>query len=385
MKIRKSFFSRISSVLLALSMVLLMAGTMGTTALAAGNDMTGQPPGETKANRTAAVPVSQTENDINGRHILTKVFDVTPDTDPETLKEDGMTVGGYTYELISITKGAAESFEDTQTVSEPQTLPLTAKTSDDAYREAVVSFAPTIEYDKDGYKGTLYLDNASIEVSETGRTQQKGSDAVTKSYTLEYNDDDQVPATITHNGKTYNRMSISWADGEYGEDGVVPNNYIATVRYGRSYTYSTVDGYQATATYAGEVGFHSTNTIRYTVEYLGTPVSSNLQAMNGMSGVTGFYQDAQGNYQPVMGMAQPNQSAGLSGNILTAIIVLICVVFVLAIGVAILVTLMLSNNKKNQELARMRANNAPVMLLGPSSQASAPVAEQAEPVQADNQ
>ena len=339
MKIRKSFFSRISSVLLALSMVLLMAGTMGTTALAAGNDMTGQPPGETKANRTAAVPVSQTENDINGRHILTKVFDVTPDTDPETLKEDGMTVGGYT-----------------------------AKTSDDAYREAVVSFAPTIEYDKDGYKGTLYLDNASIEVSETGRTQQKGSDAVTKSYTLEYNDDDQVPATITHNGKTYNRMSISWADGEYGEDGVVPNNYIATVRYGRSYTYSTVDGYQATATYAGEVGFHSTNTIRYTVEYLGTPVSSNLQAMNGMSGVTGFY-----------------QGAGLSGNILTAIIVLICVVFVLAIGVAILVTLMLSNNKKNQELARMRANNAPVMLLGPSSQASAPAAEQAEPVQADNQ
>ena len=148
-------------------MVLLMAGTMGTTARAAGNDMTGQPPGETKANRTAAVPVSQTENDINGRHILTKVFDVTPDTDPETLKEDGMTVGGYTYELI-----------------------------------------------QGGYKGTLYLDNASIEVSETGRTQQKGSDAVTKSYTLEYNDDDQVPATITHNGKTYNRMSISWAGGE---------------------------------------------------------------------------------------------------------------------------------------------------------------------------
>lgn len=364
-------------------MVLLMAGTMGTTALAAGNEiMTGQPPGDTKVNRTAAVPVSQTENDINGRHILTKVFEVTPGTDPETLKEDGMTVGGYTYELISFTKGAAESFEDTQTVSEPQTLPLTAKTSDDAYREAVVSFAPTIEYDKEGYKGTLYLDNSSIEVSETGRTQQKGSDAVTKSFTLEYNDDDQVPKTITHNGKTYNRMSVSWSDGEYGEDGVVPNNYIATARYGRSYTYSTVDGYQATATYAGEVGFHSTNTIRYTAEYLGTPVSSNLQAMNGMSGVTGFYQDAQGNYQPVMGMAQQS-GAGLSGNILTAIIILVCVVFVLAIGVAILVTLMLSNNKKNQELARMRANNAPVMLLGPSAQASTPVVEQAEPVQAD--
>ena len=349
---------------LAFSFILVMVGTSGNVALAADGPST-----ETKANRTTAVPVSQTENDINGRHILTKVFEVTPGTDPETLKEDGMTVGGYTYELISFTK-ENDSFEDTQTVSQPETLPLTAKTSAEAYKEAVVSFAPTITYDQDGYTGTLYLDNASIEVSETGRTEQKGSDAFTKSYTLEYNDEDAIPSTVTQNGKTYSRLSISWSDGEYGDDGTIPNNYIATVRYGRSYTYSTVDGYQATATYAGEVSYKNTTVIRYTAEYLGTPITTNLQAMNGMSSVTGYYVDANGNYQPIMNNQQSGTTGGMSNTVLIAILVLVGIVFVLAIGVSILVTLMISNNKKNQQIARTQSQQGPVMLLGP-----APVAQ----------
>ena len=349
---------------LAFSFVILMAGASGNVALAAEG-----PAPEAKANRTTAVPVSQTENDINGRHILTKVFEVTPGTDPETLKEDGMTVGGYTYELISFTK-ESDSFEDTQTVSQPETLPLTAKTSAEAYKEAVVSFAPTITYDQDGYTGTLYLDNASIEVSETGRTEQKGSDGFTKSYTLEYNDEDAIPSTVTQNGKTYSRISISWADGEYGDDGTVPNNYIATVRYGRSYTYSTVDGYQATATYAGEVAYKNTTVIRYTAEYLGTPITTNLQAMNGMSSVTGYYQDANGNYQPIVNNQVPgNTNTGMNSTVLTVVIVLVAVVFVLAIGVSVLITLMISNNKKNQQIARTQSQQGPVMLLGPAPQA----------------
>ena len=379
-----------------MSLMVLMAGAACSPALAADGDPAGSP-GEqaseqeqVKTNRIAAVPVSQTENDINGRHVLTKVFEVNPGTDPETLKEDGMTVGGYTYELISFTK-ETDNFEDSQTVSEPQTLPLTARTSEAAYKEAVASFAPTIDYDQDGYVGTLYLDNNSIEVSETGRSNKSGTDSVTKSYTMPYNDDDSIPSSIDYNGKTYTRSSISWADGEYGEDGTMPENYVATVRYTRGYTYSTVNGYQATATYAGEVSYRNTSIIRYKAEYLGTPVSGNVQAMGNL-GNGQYYIDENGNPQPVSSLQPQAQQAApvvqpadnpMNKTILIAVAVLLGIVFVLALGVAILMTLMISNNKKNQQLMQMQAQRGPVMLLGsgsmPQSASYAPPRQYVQP------
>lgn len=361
--------------LLAMCLMLCVAGSLGSTAFAEGEEPAGH--------RTSAVPVSQTENDINGRHILTKIFEVNPGTDPETLKEDGMEVGGYRYELISITK-ETDNFEDTQTVSVPQSLALSAKSSDAAYREAVANFAPSIEYDQDGYIGELYLDNSSIEVSETGRQSHKGSDGITKTYTMAYNDDSQIPSTVTQNGKTYSRSSISWSDGEYGADGVMPENYVATVRYTRSYTYSTVDGYQATANYAGEVMYKNASIIRYKVEYLGTPIGAGAQVI-GAGTVGSYYIDANGNYIPVpdVSVGNPTGSVGISNTMLIVIISLVALIFLLALGVSILVTLMITNNKRNRELMRLQANQAPVMLLPGAVQTQSPQNSpvQAEPVQ----
>lgn len=228
--------------------------------------------------QTTEVPVSQTEANINGRQVLTKVFEVSPDVDPESLKESGIVIGGYEYTLSSFTKETATK-EATKSVTSEQTITLKSSNKNDAYVEALKELPQTIEYTEDGYAGEISLVASSVEVAETGRSSHKASDVQTKKYTLSYNDDSLVPATISVNGKTYTRTSLSWADGAYGPDGVMPENYIATAKYARSWSYESVDGYKATATYAGDVQMSNATMVRYTVEYTGTPISGNEPAV----------------------------------------------------------------------------------------------------------
>ncbi len=234
-------------------------------------------------NRLTEVPIYQNEANINGRQVLTKVFEVSPDTDPETLKETGLVIDGFEYTLSSFTKETTTK-EDTKTESETKTISLKSSNQNDAYLEALKTFSQTIEYNQDGYEGTLNLVAASIEVSETGRSSHKASDVKTKTYTFDYNDDSLIPGTINVGGKTYTKSSVSWSDGAYGADGVMPENYVATVRYGRSWSYSSVDGYQATAEYTGTVNSKNNELVKYTVEYIGQPVQGSGNQSRGLFG-----------------------------------------------------------------------------------------------------
>ena len=263
--------TKITRACLCLSLVLTMLATSAFAAEPAGDGNAGGTPVPT--GQTMEVPVSQTEANINGRQVLTKVFEVSPDVNPESLKEYGLVIGGYEYTLSSFTKETATK-EDTKSVTKEHEIALTSSNKNDAYVEALKTFPQTLKYDEEGYAGELNLVASTIEVEETGRSQKKASDVKTKTYTFDYNDDSLVPATISVGGKTYNRMSVSWSDGAYGPDGVMPENYIATARYGRSWTYSSVDGYQATATYSGTANLVNSAMVRYTVEYIGTPVGT---------------------------------------------------------------------------------------------------------------
>ena len=47
------------------------------------------------------VPIEQTEQMIDGKQTLTKVFEVDPSVDPATLQEDGLEMNGFRYSLVS--------------------------------------------------------------------------------------------------------------------------------------------------------------------------------------------------------------------------------------------------------------------------------------------
>ena len=71
------------------------------------------------------VPIEQTEQMIDGKQTLTKVFEVDPSVDPATLQEDGLEMNGFRYSLVSLTKETFDK-EVTQTVSVEQQAALSS-------------------------------------------------------------------------------------------------------------------------------------------------------------------------------------------------------------------------------------------------------------------
>lgn len=224
------------------------------------------------------VPVSQTEQMVNGQQTLVKVFEVSPSTDPQTLVEQDLVQNGYSYAMTSIVKDV-ESKEVEKEITQEETVTIDTSKEDDARVEALKSMPPFIEYDKDGFTGKLYPLVNTLELTETGRSSHSGSNKVTKTFTVDYNDESLIPGTISEGGKTYSRSSITWADGQYMEDGAIPENYVATATYSKPYSYTTVDGYEAKMTYTGEVKKVSDETVSYTLTYIGTPLEVEPEGM----------------------------------------------------------------------------------------------------------
>jgi len=218
------------------------------------------------------VPVSQTEQMINGQQTMVKVFEVSPETDPEALIETDLRQNGYVYTMTSIVKDVIKD-ESSRDITQTQVIGIANSDEDDARIEALKSMPAFIEYDKDGCAGKLYPIVNTLELTETGRTSHSGSSKITRTYTYEYNDDSLIPETVTENGKGYVKSSVSWTEGAYMSDGAIPENYVATVTYARPYSYTTIDGFTASMTYSGTVSKVDNELIRYTLTYYGTPES----------------------------------------------------------------------------------------------------------------
>lgn len=214
------------------------------------------------------VPIEQTEQMIDGKQTLTKVFEVDPSVDPATLQEDGLELNGYRYSLVSFTKETFDK-EVTQTVSVEQQAALSSNDAAAAKAEAFTALPDTYDYDQDGYAGTLVRDSSTVTIAETGRSKQSGTSTKTKTYEFDYNDESLIPNTISVDGKTYTKRSVSWSEGGYGENSTIPSSYIARVTYSRGWTQSVVDGYTATATYTGDVTLKATTMVRYKAVYNG--------------------------------------------------------------------------------------------------------------------
>lgn len=226
------------------------------------------------------VPDSEVAQEVNGKQILTRVFKVDESVDPATLKVEKLTVDGFDYTFTSIT-------QDVETMSDEKRVQVKVEhTSDTDDMEACIKlFDSELLYDEDGYTGTLHIDPKSV-VTVVTATEKKGGTTkknVTKVYNLDSNDPSLVPETITENGITMKRNSLSWQEAGYLPDSSIPTGYIATAVYGYSKTsYTEVPSeYTTTATYTGTVSKEGESVYTYTLTYAGTPVTADYTAMIG--------------------------------------------------------------------------------------------------------
>lgn len=213
------------------------------------------------------IPVSQTEQMIDGRQTLVKVFEVDDSVTPESLIEEDLEQNGYRYYMTSIVKDAV-MVEDTKEITQDYTVTISVSDEDKARLEALESMPAFLEYDEGGYVGKLYAVPSSLVGVVTGRTNHSGTKTIQKVYTEDYNDDSLIPTTADG----YSLSNISWSENGYVADSSVPDSYTATATYAKRYSYSTINGWDFTMTYVGDVDYEHEDVVRYTLTYTGEKI-----------------------------------------------------------------------------------------------------------------
>ena len=216
-------------------------------------------------------PVSTELVEINGVPTLTKTFELAPDVDPALLREEPFSQDGYGYRYQRMDKSDQEITDEKEA---EETVTVDAPSRELA--DVIDQFPATRQYSKDGYTGELLLDVQSITVEATGYSTVTDSHphTVTKTYELAYNDRSLVPETVQADGLTLPLTDLSWSEAKNVEDSDVPASWTATATYSKT-TYTTrevADGYQATATYKGEVSKTDVGSVIYTVTYTGSKI-----------------------------------------------------------------------------------------------------------------
>lgn len=216
-------------------------------------------------------PVSTELVEINGIPTLTKTFELVPDVDPALLREEPFSHDGYWYRYQRMDKSDQEITDEKEA---EETVTVDAPSGELA--DVIDQFPATRQYSKDGYTGELLLDVQSITVEATGYSTVTDSNphTVTKTYELAYNDRSLVPETVQADGLTLLLTDLSWSETKNVEDSDVPASWTATATYSKT-TYTTrevADGYQATATYKGEVSKTGVGSVIYTVTYTGSKI-----------------------------------------------------------------------------------------------------------------
>ena len=199
----------------------------------------------------AEVPDSLVVENLNGQQRMVKTYVLSPETDPETLKEPSFDYDGFTYTWAYTTKDEKE-FLETKAVVET----VTVETEKKDLSVILEQLAPTMAYDDGEFAGELALDHTTLSTEAAGYAT--GSSTVTATRTigpLDRNDMSYVPATTVKDGVTLNLSNVDWQiiGTDLVGDALAPASYQAVATYsGKSY-HKVATGYITSADYVGEV------------------------------------------------------------------------------------------------------------------------------------
>ena len=213
------------------------------------------------------VPDQLVVENLNGQQRMVKTYVLSPEADPESLKEPSFEYDGFTYTWAYTTK-EEKIYQDVKTVTET----VTVETSSDNLNDILAVLAPSIPYDDGTYIGELNLDHTSLVTEAAGYTTKYGSVTETKVIgNLDRNDMSYVPATTVKNGRTFSLSNVDWqvmGTALVGNE-LVPSQYQAVATYSASTSWKAATGYVTTAEYHGEVTSEGIENITYTVVYTG--------------------------------------------------------------------------------------------------------------------
>ena len=224
----------------------------------------------------AEVPEDMVVENLNGQQRIVKTYTLSPEVDPDSLREDEFTYDGYLY-TWAYTLKEEHPYQNTKDVTET----ITVETSSKDLSAILAELKPTLAYDDGEFSGDLALDHTSLVTEAAGYTTKYSTTTETKVIgNLDRNDMSYVPATTTKNGKTLSLVDVEWqvTGTDLVGEALVPSRYQAVATYSASSSYQAATGYVTTAEYRGEVAAAGISDITYTVVYVGTEDDSSAGA-----------------------------------------------------------------------------------------------------------
>ena len=220
----------------------------------------------------AEVPEELVVENLNGQQRLVKTYVLSPDVDPDTLKEPPFDYDGFTYTWAYTTK-EEQPYLDAKTVTET----VTVETSSDDLTDVLAALAPSIPYDDGEYVGELALDHTTLTTVAAGYTTKYGTVSETKVISnLDRNDMSYVPSTTVKNGRTLSLAGVEWqvTGTDLVGETLSPSSWQAVATYTASTSWQAATGYVTTAEYHGEVVSEGIESVTYTVVYTGAETVS---------------------------------------------------------------------------------------------------------------
>lgn len=228
----------------------------------------------------AEVPENLVVENLNGQQRLVKTYVLSPEIDPDTLKEPSFDYDGYHYTWAYTTK-EEQPYLDTKAVTQT----ITVETAKNDLSQILAELAPSIPYDQYGFTGELALDHTTLMTEAAGYTTKYSTTTETKVIgNLDRNDMSYVPATTVKNGKTLSLSNVEWqvtGTALVGE-ALVPSQYQAVATYSASSSYQAATGYVTTAEYHGTVTSEGIESITYTVVYTGAEIVPDVETSPGL-------------------------------------------------------------------------------------------------------
>ena len=154
----------------------------------------------------AQVPDSLVAENLNGQQRLVKTYTLSPEVDPDELKEEDFSYDGYLYTWAYTTK-VEHPYLESKTVTET----VTVNTAKNDLAQILAELSPSMPYEKDGFSGELALDHTTLSTEASGYTTKYSKTTEAKVIgNLDRNDMSYVPATTVKNGKTLTLANVEW-------------------------------------------------------------------------------------------------------------------------------------------------------------------------------
>lgn len=198
-------------------------------------------------------------------YINTETISVENATKYEKLIKDEIVVDNINYKIENIKK-----IENKKTLSINKEISEELIVTTNNKYNVLNLFENKKEISEDGYKGTLELQNDSLEIKVNNSYQEEYKVYLQRTYNnVSSNDINDIPKEIKENGTTYYLVNPIWniSTTEKVDNNDIPVTYNGTMYYEGIKVRTIVRNYKASIKYTGTLEKEIIDSVTYNVEY----------------------------------------------------------------------------------------------------------------------